>query len=89
MKNVEVYYDELHYFVILGIFSGIYTSTFMFIYSRYLVWKRKTKIKIFANRFYYMGIITTIIALITYKHNNFKFGTKDLINELINHEDLK
>ncbi len=74
--ETNYYMSELYLFFILGVIEGLITSAYAHIFSRYLVYKRGTGNVLLKNRFVYIAIITSLIALITYGHDNFKFGIK-------------
>ena len=91
IKHVSIpdyHLGEIHYFVLMGVLQGLLASAYMFGFSKYLVFKRTSAHPIFANRYYYLTLVTSIIAILTFPHNNFKYGFKSLISDLTNYNDL-
>lgn len=79
---------ELVWFIGLGLVEGIFCTSYLLAFSKYLVFKRASKLPIFFNRFYYISMVTLIIALVTFEHSNFRFGVKEIISDLTNLDDL-
>ena len=82
VDDIEYSLGEIHYFVLLGLLEGCLAAGYMFVFSKYLMFKRNSKHPIFSNRYFYIAIVTSIVAIITYPHHNFKYGFKQLLTDL-------
>lgn len=88
-KNFEYYPHDLQYFVLEGLFMGMLSSIYLFLFAKYLMFKRASTLPIFRNRYYYLILITIIINLINHPHITFNFGFKTLISDMIYVKDLQ
>ena len=84
----EFFFTELHCFVILGVLLGLFSALFMAGFSKYLSWKRNQTHFLFANRYVYAFWFTLVIGALATPHGFFKFGYREVLNDLINKEDL-
>lgn len=88
MNPYEYKIGEIYWFILLGLVEGTLCTVYLIAYSKYLVYKRCSKKIFFADRYYYIGIVTCLIAFLTYGHNNFRFGIKEIVSDLTSLEDL-
>lgn len=84
----EYFYVDLSYFCVLGVLSGLISAAYNHGFSKFLMWKRNTKNFICSNRYLYAITATTIVAIIAFPHNFFRYGFRTILNELINNDDL-
>ena len=71
--------EELLMFVVLGLLMGICGSFFLIIFAKIAQLKQRTTNKLISNRYYYLVISCTCIALLSYNHDSFNYGFKTVL----------
>lgn len=79
---------EIYWFILLGVVEGSLCTIYLIGFSKYLVFKRASTKPFFANRYYYIAIVTALVAFVTFDHNNFRWGAKEVISDLTTLVDL-
>jgi H+/Cl- antiporter ClcA len=88
VSDIEYSLGELHHFILLGLLEGFLSAGYMFVFSKYLMFKRNSKHPIFSNRYIYIAIVASIVAIFTFPHHNFKFGFKQVLTDMTNLHNL-
>lgn len=89
VKEFEYYHTDLEFFVIEGLLMGMLASLYLFVFAKYLTFKRGATYPLFRNRYYYLILITILINLMNYPHVTFNYGFKLLISDMIYAQELK
>lgn len=85
----EYFYVDLSYFCILGVISGLISAAYIQGFAKFLMWKRNSKNFICSSRYLYAIVATSIVAIVAFPHNFFRYGFRTVLNELINNDDLQ
>ena len=80
--------NEIYLFILLGLFCGSVASLFLYLYTKFIYWKRENNHNFVRNRYVYVLVITFIITVLSFPHHSFHFGFKEVIMDLINIEDF-
>lgn len=88
MDSASYQIGDFGWFVLLGLLEGTLCTVYLLAFSKYLVFKRSSKLAIFANRHYYITLVSIIVCVLTFWHNNFRMGVKETISDLTSLKDL-
>lgn len=80
-------YFHTPFYIFCGLFCGVIASLFLFIYTYFLTLKKNSKSFIF-NRYFYITIISITLSVLTYPFDNFNYGYRTLVSDLVNNERI-
>lgn len=85
--NTQCWFNFGH-FIIVGLICGWMASLWLFLFSQFLQMKAQVPFAFVKNRYFYVFMMTIVIALLQFWLNTSWKGNKGLINSLFAYDDL-
>lgn len=85
--NEVIDINEILLFALLGLLIGVIVSFFLYFFNRYFLFRQKTSILLFKNRYMYLSLVSLVISLFSHFHGAFQEGYRSMMLQLIKNED--
>ena len=84
--NEVIDFNEIMLFALLGVCIGGVVALYLALFRKYFIFRQKTKIIFFKNRYLYVSLISLLISIFSFHHQAFQEGYKSMMLQLIKNE---